>query len=54
MVRVLPALPALVHRVSLMLVAFSLVALLKSAGNKTAFLIYSVRSLEENGEVQSA
>lgn len=46
MVRVLPALPTLVHRVSLMLVAFPLAALLKSASNKAAFLIYSERSLE--------
>lgn len=41
MVRVLSALPALVHRVSLMLVAFSLAALLKFVDNKAAFLIYS-------------
>ena len=46
MVRMFPTLPALVHRVSLMLVAFSSVALLKSASNKTAFLIYSIHSLE--------
>lgn len=45
MVRVLSALPALVHRVSLMLVAFSLAALLKFADNKVAFLIYSACSL---------
>lgn len=45
MVRVLSAVPALVHRVSLMLVAFSLAALLKFATNQAAFLIYSACSL---------